>query len=176
MHFVIATDGRLAAETAGLVAGLAGPDDTIEVLTVVTVPRKLVSSLRPRVEPTANPIGHSTAYLGVTGQGGFDAMATDSSVDDWTGDHEVIDGYVTEQAQDAQQPLLTALGERGLEATSSCISGERVVPAILRHLESTGCGILVVGQHRGMLPGYLGHTPQRLVSEAPCPVMVVPIG
>lgn len=176
MRFVIATDGRLATETAVLVDNLAAPDDTIEVITVVTVPRRLVKSMRPRSEPVSSPIGHSAGYLGVTGGGGSDVMAADSSIADWTGDHEVIGGYVDEQGREAQQPLVTALAELGREPASVCIAGERVVPAILEHLDSAKCGILVVGQHRGLLPGYLGHTPQRLVSEAPCPVLVVPIG
>ncbi len=175
MRFVIATDGRLAAEAAALVDRLAAADDSIELVTVVTVPRRLVKSMRPKVEPSDSLVGHAAGHLGVTGHAGADAMAVDSSTHDWAGDHEVIGGYVDERAREAQQPLVAAFTDRGREVSSISLAGERVVPAILAHLDASACGMLIVGQHRGVLPGYLGHTPQRLVSEAPCPVLVVPV-
>lgn len=176
MKFVIATDGRLGADVARLVDRLAAPTDAIEVLTVVPVPRRLVASMRPRSAASDTPIGHSAGYLGVHASSGADSLARDSSSEDWAGDQEVIDAYVRTEGSERQQDVVVALHELGREPTVLAMKGERVVPAILSHLDDGECGVLIVGQHRGLMPGYLGHTPQRLVSEAPCPVLVVPVG
>jgi nucleotide-binding universal stress UspA family protein len=80
-------------------------------------------------------------------------------------------------ARDELHALRDRLAAVGLTVTALLIEGEPAekVAAEARRL---GCGLIIVGAHnRGLLGKWLhGSTSRELLRDAPCPVLVVPVG
>jgi nucleotide-binding universal stress UspA family protein len=80
-------------------------------------------------------------------------------------------------ARDELHAVRDRLAAAGLSATALLIEGP---PAekIAEEARRLGCGLIVVGAHqRGLLGKWLhGSTSRELLQDAPCPVLVVPVG
>jgi nucleotide-binding universal stress UspA family protein len=65
----------------------------------------------------------------------------------------------------------------GVTTTALLIEGP-AAEKIAQEAEKLGCGLIIVGAHnRGLLGRWLhGSTSRELLGEAPCPVLVVPMG
>src|SRR5688572_24349997 len=77
------------------------------------------------------------------------------------------------QAEVAQARARQQLGSRGVELQTKIRLGHPAEETI-REAEEGGYDLLIVGerQHQGLMTRFLGSTTQRIVEQAPCPVII----
>jgi nucleotide-binding universal stress UspA family protein len=169
MHIMIATDGSLdATSTAEFAGHLAQPDDRLSVVTVVEIPRSLLSSLRAFYERREL----------VQGTGTDDEYVSSTSVTtvspSWPGDDALLAAFVNEQKADRTQPLVDEFAKRGFTATAISVEGADPTRPLLDFIEQNGVDLLLIGSRgMGMFEGLLGSTSTRLARRAPCPVLLL---
>jgi nucleotide-binding universal stress UspA family protein len=86
---------------------------------------------------------------------------------------EILQGQVSGISQTAE-----SLFPGEVEAT--CIENENPVEALLEHLASSPCGLIVLGRSgqgfiKGLVSNLLGGTAESIIRHATCPVLVIPI-
>jgi len=171
MHIMVATDGSLDPDqTAGFLKHFIRPDDRVTVLTVVEIPRTLLSDLRALFEQRDILQGADTddEYVSPT------PVATLSP--NWPGDDAILARYVRDQQERRAEPLVRALAEAGLSAEAVAVEGADPTRPILEAVEREHVDLLCAGAHgRGMFEGLLGSTSTRLARRAPCPVLLIRI-
>lgn len=169
MHIMVATDGSLdPTQTAGFLQRLIDPDDRVTVLTVVEIPRRLLSDLRALFETPDIVQGADTDDEYVTSP----KVATLSP--SWPGDDAVLERYVNDEKERRAQPLVDALTAAGLNAEAAAVEGADPTHPILAAVERDHVDMLCAGSHgRGMFEGFLGSTSTRLARRAPCPVLLI---
>ena len=165
MKTLIATDGAMDLEKVGRAAAGFG-DGEVTVLTVVEVPRSLLSDLRsvygersePHISTDAEYVTIPPSEPGI-GRG-------------WPGDDEMIARYVTDQTERRTAALMAALAEAGVKATVRAVEGEHPVDVILDACADVD--LLVIGARgRGRFEGLLGATSTKLSRRAPCSVLLI---
>lgn len=165
MKTIIATDGDIDVEKVTRAAA-AFRDGEVIILTVVEVPRTLLSDLRsvygernePHVSTDAEYVTAPTVEAGV-GRG-------------WPGDDEMIGRYVEDQKTRRTAKLVNGLADIGVVAKVEAPEGEEAVDLILGACQDAD--LLVVGTHgTGRFEGLLGGTSTKLARRAPCSVLIV---
>ena len=170
MKVLIATDGQLdpvaAAESA---ARLCGDDGSVTVLTVIEIPRRLLSDLRavygepsnsPPVDQSLEYAGHPTArpHLGF----------------DWPGDDALLERYIDDQKTQRTGALVTALADRNITAEVLAAEHESPVTVILDQARERNIDVICVGTHgQGMFEGLLGSTTTKVIRRAHCAVLTI---
>jgi nucleotide-binding universal stress UspA family protein len=169
MHIMVTTDGSLdPIATSEIVGHLAQPGDRITVLTVVEIPRTLLSDLRAFYERRDIIQGADTddEYVSST------QVATVSP--NWPGDDALLDAFIKDQKEDRTRPLADALAAQGLTVEAIALEGADPTRPILQAVEDSAVDLLCVGSRgRGMFEGLLGSTSTRLARRAPCPVLLL---
>lgn len=167
MKTLIATDGSMdVAKVARAAQGFG--DGEVIVMTVVEVPRTLLSDLRSVYGERHEPhISTDAEYVTIpppeptVGRG-------------WPGDDEMIARYVEDQKGRRTGPVVAALSEVGVTATVQAPEGENPVDVILKACRDEDIDLLVVGTHgSGRFEGLLGATSTKLSRRAPCSVLII---
>lgn len=169
MHVLIATDGELdPGEAAHFAAALAGPEGRVTILTVVEIPRRLLSELRNLMgEQVPVPVDTDEEYVG-------QAPSSTTPPTGWPGDDAMITRYLEDKKRQITKPVTAALGELGVSADRIVIEHEDAATVILDQIEILGADVLVIGSHgQGLFQGLLGSIGTKLVRRSPCPVLVV---
>jgi nucleotide-binding universal stress UspA family protein len=169
MHIMVTTDGSLdPTSTSETVGHIAQPGDRITVLTVVEVPRTLLSDLRAFYERRHIIQGTDTDDEYVSSA----QMTTISP--NWPGDDALLDAFIQEQKEDRTRLLVEALAAKGLTVEVVALEGPDPTRPILGAVEESAVDLLCVGSRgRGMFEGLLGSTSTRLARRAPCPVLLL---
>ena len=169
MHVLVATDGKLEPESAARYAErLAGDRGRVTVLTVIEIPRRLLSELRTVMgeHPTAE-IDSDVEYVERPTRG----TGTPRS---WPGDDVIIDRYLADKRFEYAQPVIDAIGNPELEAAGVVVEGEDAAKTILDQAEALGADVLIIGSHgQGVFQGLLGSTGTKLMRRAPIPVLLL---
>lgn len=169
MHVLVATDGNLNPETVTeFAAPLAGPDGRVTVMTVIAIPRRLLSDLRGAFgeRPPADVVGDAE-HVG---------MITDSGTPPtgWPGDAEMIERYLTDKLDERCRPVADALEAEGVSVDTKVIESEKISKTILAECSSLGAGLLMIGSHgEGRFEGLLGSTGAKIARHATCPILLM---
>lgn len=170
MRILIATDGTLDADAAAEASSrLAGADGLITVLTVVEIPRRLLTDLRavygeasgtPPIDESIETAGHTTPRPHVS----FD----------WPGDDALLNRYIDDQKTARTESLAAALHERGQSPEVVATESEDPVSEILRVAREGGYDVICVGTHgQGRFDGLLGSTSTKIIRRAPGAVLTI---
>lgn len=169
MHVLVATDGSMDAQKAARFAtALAGPDGSTTVMTVVRVPRTLVTDLRARFgESPASVVDIDAEYVGPTVVGG-------STPQGWPGDDAVVAQYLGDKRIEYCRPIVEAIRETGGKAESTVREGEDVADDVLATATELAVDVVIVGSHgHGSFQGLLGSTGSKIARRSHCPVLVM---
>lgn len=168
MKIVIATDGALdPAATTQIVAPLAA-GGTVTVLTVVEIPRRLLSDLRAVYgERSGPPVDADAEYVGI-------APAEPDVGRDFPGEDSIIDQYLANQLDERTAPLVLALEAAGVTPAVEILESENSARTIVRALKDGKADLAVLGTHgRGLFEGLLGATGTKVARHAPCSVLLM---
>lgn len=167
MHVLVATDGQLdAAAVAKFSAPLAGPDGTVTVLTVIEVPRAMLQELQNHFgdqEPPKLRIVDSETV----------STAAPDNPRSWPGDDAIIHQYLENKRDQVCEPLVAALNEVGVSATSRVVEGQ-ADRGILATAQDLDADVIVIGAHgSGFFEGLLGSTGAKVTRLAKRPVLLL---
>lgn len=169
MHVLVATDGNLDPDAVAAFAGpLAGPDGKVTVLTIIAIPRRLLSDLR-RVYGERSPVEveGDAEYIGMATEGG------DAPVG-WPGDSEMVGQYLSAKEQERCEPIAATLRAAGANVETRVDEGEHIARTIIGEIPAMEVDVLVIGSHgEGRFEGVLGSTGMKLARHSPCPVLVL---
>ena len=169
MHVLVATDGSLDTEqVVPFATRLAGNDGKVTVLTIVEIPRRLLSDLRR--------VMGEQAQVGV--------IADDEYVDTpavaheaprgWPGDDAMIERYLADKRVQCAEPIAAAISETGISAEAIVLEGEKPANLIAESVLDLDADVLVIGSHgQGLFQGVLGSTGTKLVRRSPKPVLLI---
>lgn len=169
MHVLVATDGKSDTATAAKFAhAIAGPDGSTTVLTVVPIPRQLVSELREHWgESPTSSTDIDAEYVGAPG--GEHALSRS-----FPGDDAIIDQYLGNKRIELCKPVVKAIRELGGTARSKVREGHEISAEIMKMAADTDADAIVIGSHGGgAFHGLLGSTGSKLVRRAKRPVLVL---
>jgi nucleotide-binding universal stress UspA family protein len=169
MHILVATDGSGDIdESAKFAFALAGPQGTTTVVTIVAVPRQLVSELREQWgEPGRINVDVDAEYVGAPDVVGSIAQS-------YPGDDAVIDQYLGNKRVEVCRPVREAIRELGGTAESQAREGTDIVAGIMETAAEIDADAIVIGSHGdGAFQGLLGSTGAKLVRRAKRPVLVL---
>ena len=169
MHVLVATDGSMDAQKAASFGiALAGPEGSVTVMTVVRVPRTLVTDLRARFgESPPAVVDIDAEYVGPTVVGG-------SAPQGWPGDDAVIAQYLGDKRIEFCRPIVEAVREAGGKAESMVKEGDDVADDVLAAADELDVGAIIVGSHgHGGFQGLLGSTGAKIARRATRSVLVV---
>jgi nucleotide-binding universal stress UspA family protein len=170
VHVLVATDGGLDPETAAdFATRLAGDDGNVTVLTVVEIPRRLLSDLRQvwGEQPDVGTIADTQQYVDTP------AVAHDAPPG-WPGDDAIIGRYLVDKRIQCADPVVDAVAARGVRAEGVVLEGEKPAAEIARAAQDVEADVLVVGSHgQGLFQGLLGSESTKLVRRSPIPVLVI---
>ncbi len=169
MHVLVATDGSSDIDEAAKFAhAIAGPDGTSTVVTIVPVPRQLVSELRELWgEPDPVRVDADAEYVGSPGSGG--AMRKS-----YPGDDAVVEQYLGNKRVEVCGPVTDAIRGLGGAAESKSEEGHEIAAGIMEMASKINADAIVIGSHgHGAFQGLLGSTGAKLVRRAKRPVLVL---
>jgi nucleotide-binding universal stress UspA family protein len=169
VEVLVATDGNLNPDrVARFAAPLAGADGTVTVLTVVEIPRRLISELRTAFgERAPSRVEADGEYVGITTDSGDPPRS-------WPGDQAMVDRYLADKEADWCEPIAAALRADGVNAVTKAVEGEHAAKAIVRECSTSNADVIVVGSHgEGRFEGMLGSTGSRLARLSKCPVLLL---
>ena len=169
MHVLVATDGKLDPATAARYAErLAGETGRITVLTVIEIPRRLLTELRTVMgeQPTAE-IDSDVEYVDSPARG----TGTPRS---WPGDNVIIERYLADKRVEYTQPIIDELSASNVATAGVVVEGEDATRTILDQIHALEADVLIIGAHgQGLFQGFLGSTGTKLVRRAPIPVLLL---
>jgi nucleotide-binding universal stress UspA family protein len=169
MQIIIATDGHLNPETTADLAGrLYEEGDVVTVVTVIEVPRTLLTELRSfyRTPPPQAHIDEDREYVGQPTGGTLSPQ--------WPGDDAMIARYVADQRNKRTNPVKGALESKGITPVVVVEESDSPSTALLRMVEELKADLLIIGTHgRGRFEGLLGSTGTKLARLAHCSVVLV---
>ena len=169
MHVLVATDGNLDSEAvAGFAAPLAGPEGKVTVLTVIAIPRRLLSDLRGVFgERAPADVEGDAEYVGMTRETGTPPAG-------WPGDAAMITRYLADKKEQRCAPVAEALASRGIEVDSQVIESEKISKTILEECSRLGADLIVIGSHgEGRFEGLLGSTGTKIARHASRPLLLL---
>lgn len=168
MHVLVATDGNLDPDTvADLAAPLAG-DGKVTVLTVIAIPRRLLSDLRDVFgERAAAEAEGDAEYVGMSTDSGDPPVG-------WPGDAEMVQRYLADKEEQRCGPVADAVRERGVDVDTRVIESEKISKTILAEADRLDAGVLVIGSHgEGRFEGMLGSTGTKIARRATRPLLLI---
>lgn len=168
MKVLVASDGGTNVESiAEAAARMSGPDGSIDVLTVIEVPRTLLDELRRVYDaPTPGPMGIDGEYVSPP------AVAA-GTTSNWPGDDAFIERYVADQADRRLREFVAAIESRERAATIKTVESENPAQAILAEIELGGYDCVLIGSHgQGRFDGLLGSVGTKVVRRSPVTVVV----
>lgn len=169
MHVVIATDGKLNADTAStFAASLSGPDGRVTVITVVEVPRAFLHDMKGQ--------WGASDGSGVIADDEFVATPAvpQEAPRGWPGDDALIERYLSDKLEQNTAPIVAALRTAGIEVAASVVESENVTNTILEQIDSLGADAVVIGSHgQGLFQGLLGSTGTKIVRRCSRPVLLI---
>ncbi len=168
MHVLVATDGQLdPAAVTKFSAPLAGADGTVTVLTVIEVPRALLSELQDHFNDQQPRQLLRTDFETVTATEPLDPPRS------WPGDDAIIEQYLANKEQELCAPVIAALTANGVKAESLVIEGP-AAKGILETAADLEVDLIVVGSHgAGLFEGLLGSTGTKVTRLAKRPVLLL---
>ena len=169
MHVLVATDGKTDTDAAAKFAhAIAGPDGSTTVLTVVPIPRQLVSELREQWGETPGSTTDIDAeYVG--SPGGERTLSRS-----FPGDDAIIDQYLGNKRVELCKPIVEAIRALGGTGRSEVREGHEISASIMQLAGEIDVDVIVIGSHGGgAFQGLLGSTGSKLVRRAKRPVLVL---
>ena len=168
MHVLVATAGELDPGAASDFAVALSGGDTISVLTVIEIPRRLLHDLRGVMgEQPAAVVDRDVEYVDAP-------TASSGTPRGWPGDDEMISRYLENKRIQYTQPVIDAVAKQGAEANGVVVEGEDAATAILDYVASNDTEALIIGSHgQGVFQGLLGSTGTKLVRRSPVPVVLI---
>jgi nucleotide-binding universal stress UspA family protein len=169
MHVLIATDGKIDTDAAAKFASaIAGPDGSTTVITIVPIPRHLVSELREQWGETPSTTTDVDAeYVGAPG--GMREIAKS-----FPGDDAVIDQYLGNKRVELCKPVVDAIRSLGGSAKSDVREGHEIAAGVMEVAAEVDADVIVIGSHGGgSFQGLLGSTGSKLVRRAKRPCLVL---
>jgi nucleotide-binding universal stress UspA family protein len=169
MHVLVATDGKTDTDEAAKFAhAIAGSEGSTTVLTVVPIPRQLVSELREQWGETPGSTTDIDAeYVGAPG--GERTLARS-----FPGDDAIVDQYLGNKRVELCKPIVDAIRALGGAATSHVEEGHEISASIMKVATADDVDVIVIGSHGGgAFQGLLGSTGSKLVRRAKHPVLVL---
>ena len=168
MHVLVATDGRLdPAAVAKFAAPLTAADGRVTVLTVIEVPRALLSDLQDHFNDQRPRTLLRTDIETVTA-----AEPTDPPRS-WPGDDAIIEQYLTNKREELCAPLVEALQAAGIPAESQVVEGP-AAKGILNMAKELDADVIVVDSHgAGLFEGLLCSTGTKVIRLAKRPVLLL---
>jgi nucleotide-binding universal stress UspA family protein len=168
MHILVATDGQLdPAGVAKFSVPLAGQGGTVTVLTVIEVPRAMLSDLQDHFNDQRPRQLLRTDVETVTATEPLDPPRS------WPGDDAIIEQYLANKEQEICAPVVEALVANGIEAESKVIEGP-AAKGILATAMDLEVDLIVVGSHgAGLFEGLLGSTGTKVIRLAKRPVLLL---
>ena len=168
MHVLVATDGQLdPAAIAKFSAALTSDGGQVTVLTVIEVPRAMLSDLRDHFNDQQPPTLLRTDIETVTA-----APSTDPPRS-WPGDDAIIQQYLHNKEQEICGPVIDALTGNGISAESKVIEGD-AAKGILDTAADLEVDLIIVGSHgAGLFEGLLGSTGTKVTRLAKRPVLLL---
>ena len=169
MHVLVATDGSLdIEEVTSFATRLAGDDGKVTVLTVVEIPRRLLSDLR-RVMGELPEVGviADDEYV-------ESPAVAQQAPSGWPGDDAMIERYLVDKRIQCADPIATAISATGIAAEAIVAEGEKPANLIAEQVVDLDVDVLVIGSHgQGLFQGVLGSTGTKLVRRCPKPVLLL---
>lgn len=167
MNVVVATDGALdASKTAQYVVPLAG-GDTIHVLTVVEVPRRLLSDLRA-------VYGEQPAAIVDPDAERFQVPVGERPPSSWPGDDAMIERYLQDKLVERTGPVVEAITAAGGTATAAVLESESTASTILEHASKIGAQVICIGARgQGLFEGLLGSVGTKITRRSEIPVLLM---
>ena len=176
LKILVATDGTLDLESAADAVGrFHSEGDEVTVMTAVNVP---VEFLRGLGDSGVEEAAHIALEAGQTLSAGdraaerlVGALPAKSSP---TGESPVL-AALTNTALSRTNPMVEALGERGIEAEGIWRTSEnRTARTILSTIKERDSDLVIIGSHgHGRFEGLLGSTGTKLVRHSPASVLVL---
>ena len=168
MHVLVATDGQLDPAAVAKFAGpLAGDGGSVTVLTVIEVPRAMLSDLQNHFNDQRPRKLLRTDIETVTATEPLDPPRS------WPGDDAIIEQYLGNKEQEICTPLLEALHGSGIPADSKVVEG-KAANGILDTADELEVDVIVVGSHgAGLFEGLLGSTGTKVIRLAKRPVLLL---
>ena len=142
MHVLVATDGNLDPETvAEFAAPLAGQGGRVTVMTVIAIPRRLLTELRGVFgERAAADVEGDAEYVGMTKETGTPPSG-------WPGDTEMIERYLADKLEQRCGPIAAALVSKGVSVDTKVVENEKISKTIIAECTDIGADLLVIGSH-----------------------------
>lgn len=167
MHVLVATDGELdPAAVAKFSTRLAGEGGSVTVLTVIEVPRALLSELQTHFSDQQPPTLHMTDSETVT-------AAAPEKPRSWPGDDAIIEQYLDGKRHERCQPVVDAVVAAGVDAVSKVVEGP-AARGILDTAAELDVDVIIVGSHGlGLFEGLLGSTGTKVTRLAKRPVLLL---
>lgn len=168
MHVLVATDGQLdPAAVSKFAMRLATDDGMVTVLTVIEVPRAMLSDLQDHFNDQRPRNLLRTDIETVTATDPLDPPRS------WPGDDAIIAQYLANKEQEICQPLVTSLAGNGIRAESKVVEGP-AAKGILETAAALDVDVIVVGSHgAGLFEGLLGSTGTKVTRLAKRPVLLL---
>jgi nucleotide-binding universal stress UspA family protein len=169
VHVLVATDGKLDPQGAARYAQrLAGEAGRITVLTVIEIPRRLLSDLRGVMGD--QPAPRSTEMIEYVDQPSRGSGPPRS----WPGDDAIIERYLADKRVEYTQPIIKEIDNPGLSANGVVVEGENAARTILERIDELGADVLIIGSHgQGLFQGFVGSTGTKLMRRASIPVLLL---
>jgi nucleotide-binding universal stress UspA family protein len=169
MHVLVATDGSSNIDEAAKFAhAIAGSEGMTTVVTIVPVPRQLVSELRELWgEKDPVRVDSDAEYVGASGAAGALRKS-------YPGDDAVVDQYLGNKRVENCGPVTDAIRALGGAAESTSREGHEIAAGIMEVAKEIDADAIVIGSHGGgAFQGLLGSTGAKLVRRAQRPVLVL---
>ena len=169
MHVLVATDGKIDIDAAAKFAyAISGSEGSTTVVTIVPIPRHLVSELREQWGETPSATTDVDAeYVGAPG-------ATREISQSFPGDDAVIDQYLGNKRVELCKPVVEAIRSLGGTAKSNVREGHEIAAGIMEVAAQEDADVIVMGSHGGgSFQGLLGSTGSKLVRRAKRPCLVL---
>jgi len=171
MHVMIATDGTLnVKKTAAFAAKLADDGGRVTIVSVVEVPRQMLSDMRRAAAAAAAAASPSAPIEPEYRR----TQAPDGPVTHWAGDDAVVARYVDDVVSTRTAELMAELEAAGVEHTVVGIEGENAARSVLESAGQLQPDVLCLGTHgMGLFEGLLGSLSTKVARMASCPVLLV---
>lgn len=168
MHVLVATDGSLDPDTVADLAAPLAADGKVTVLTVIAIPRRLLSDLRDVFgERAAADVEGDAEYVGMTTDAGTPPTG-------WPGDAEMIDRYLSDKEAERCGPLAAVLADRGVDVDTRVVENEKISRTILEEADRLDAGVIVIGSRgEGRFEGMLGSTGSKIARRATRPLLLI---
>lgn len=175
MHVLVATDGNLEPSiVADFATPLAQEDGKVTVLTVVEIPRRLLSDLRAVMgQPAAiDRESEDAEYVDVLPE------VTDAPTPPgWPGDDAVIARYLEDKCAEYARPVADEIRGRSVRAEGVVVESENTAQAIMEYATEHEADMIVIGSHGlGAFEGLLGSVGTKIVRRSHLPVLLIRVG